>query len=295
MEGERIRKRLEGRELKYFSLFSLLLLAVIGIVGMVEGGQGPGEVLRGLWIIVVSRDALITDYFELAGYGAALANAVLVMAMGLYLLYREKVKFTGLTMAAMFINVGYAMWGKNPVNILPILLGASLYAKLHGSRLGRYLYTALFGTSLSPLVTELIYILPFDKRVNLLISVGAGILIGFTLPELSVHTASMHKGFNLFNVGFSAGILAFVLVCILKSFGLECESVLIWREGRPAWLGAGLYIYFLLTFLYGLYLSRGELRGILKIWKHPGRAVAEFVLLEGEGSTLMNMAMVGAL
>lgn len=94
MEGERIRKRLEGRELKYFSLFSLLLLAVIGIVGMVEGGQGPGEVLRGLWIIVVSRDALITDYFELAGYGAALANAVLVMAMGLYLLYREKVKFT---------------------------------------------------------------------------------------------------------------------------------------------------------------------------------------------------------
>ncbi len=295
MEGERIRKRLEGRELKYFSLFSLLLLAVIGIVGMVEGGQGPGEVLRGLWIIVVSRDALITDYFELAGYGAALANAVLVMAMGLYLLYREKVKFTGLTMAAMFINVGYAMWGKNPVNILPILLGASLYAKLHGSRLGRYLYTALFGTSLSPLVTELIYILPFDKRVNLLISVGAGILIGFTLPELSVHTASMHKGFNLFNVGFSAGILAFVLVCILKSFGLECESVLIWREGRPAWLGTGLYIYFLLTFLYGLYLSRGELRGILKIWKHPGRAVADFVLMEGEGSTLMNMAMVGAL
>ncbi len=60
------------------------------------------------------------------------------------------------------------------------------------------------------------------------------------------------------------------------------------------WIGAGLYGYFLLTFLYGLYLNRGEIKGVLKIWKHPGRAVADFVLMEGVGNTLMNMAMVGA-
>ena len=222
-------------------------------------------------------------------------NAAIVMAMGLWLLHREGVRFTGLTMAAIFINVGYGLWGKNPVNILPILLGSSVYAKIHGYRLGRYMYTALFGTCLAPLVTELVFLLPFDRKINLLIAVGAGILIGFVLPGLSAHTASTHMGFTLFNVGFSAGILAFVMVCILKSFGLECESVLIWREGRPLWIGLGLYGYFLLTFLYGMYLDRGKLNGIRKIWKHPGRAVADFVLMEGVGSTLMNMAMVGAL
>lgn len=290
-----IRERLEGRELKVFCVFSIGLLFLAGLVGMALEGEGIGGVFRGLWTIVVSRDALITDYFELAGYGAGLMNGVLVMAVGLGLLQAEGVKYTGLTMAAVFINVGYGFWGKNPVNILPILFGAFVYAKIHGYRLSRYLYTALFGTSLAPLVTELIFLLPFGRLGNLLMAVGTGLLIGFVLPALSAHTASAHMGFTLFNVGFSAGILAFVLVCILKSFGLECESVLIWGEGRPLRIGLGLYGYFLLTFLYGFYLEGGQLKGILKIWKHPGRAVADFVLMEGVGSTLMNMAMVGAL
>ena len=56
-----------------------------------------------------------------------------------------------------------------------------------------------------------------------------------------------------------------------------------------------MYGYFLLTFLYGLYLCEGRVKGILEVWKHPGRAVADFVLMEGVGSTLMNMALVGAL
>lgn len=294
MADRTVRERLEGRELKVFCFFSMALLLAAGAAGMVWEGEGLAEAVRGLWVIVISRDALITDYFGLAGYASAFLNAMLVMGMGLWLLCREKVRFTGLTMAAVFINVGYALWGKNPVNILPILLGTSAYALVHGAKLSRYIYTGFFGTSLAPLVTELVFELPFDRRANLLVSIAVGVLIGFILPGLSVHTASMHMGYNLFNVGFSAGILAFVVVCVLKSFGIESESVMIWREGRPLWIVAGLYGYFLLTFLYGLYLCGGKMAGILKVWRHPGRAVADFVLLEGAGSTLMNMALVGA-
>lgn len=294
MTGEMLREKLKGRELKVFCIFSMLLLLVAGLAGMRYEKQDFWSIVKGLWIIVVSRDALITDYFELAGYGAGFVNALLVMIMGMVMLYSEKVKFTGLTMAAVSINVGYALWGKNPVNILPILFGSFLYAKAHRSRLGRYIYTAFFGTSLSPLVTELIFILPFGRGINFVIAVGVGILIGFILPSLSMHTASMHMGYNLFNVGFSAGILAFVMVCVLRSFGIECESVMLWRGESPQWIVAGLYGYFLLTYLYGLYLTGGDVKGILRIWKHPGRAVADFVLMEGAGYTLMNMGMVGA-
>ncbi len=295
MEGVRtIREKLEGRELKIFCSFSMLLLLVAGIIGVEIEGEGVLSAIQGLWTIVISRDALITDYFELAGYGAGFWNAFLVMGMGLWLLHREKVRFTGLTMAAVFINVGYALWGKNPVNILPILFGTFLYAMAHGAQLSRYIYTGLFGTSLAPLVTELVYELPFDRWVNLLISILAGILIGFILPGLSVHTASMHMGYNLFNVGFSAGIVAFVIVCVLKSFGIESQSVMIWRHGQPMWILVGMYGYFLLTFLYGLYLVHGDIKAILNIWKHPGRAVADFVLMEGAGATLINMAITGA-
>ncbi len=293
MAGKTIRERLEGRELKMVCVFSMALLFFAGVVGMAKEGRSLREAAEGLWVIVISRDTLITDYFELVGYGAAFVNALLVMFLEYWLLCREKMNFTGLTMAAFFINIGYALWGKNPVNILPILLGSYLYAKRHKARLGRYIYTALFGTCLSPLVTEMVFMLPFHWGVNLLIAVGMGILIGFVLPSLSMHTASMHMGYNLFNVGFSGGILAFVLVCILKAFGIESESVMIWKAASPLWIVIGLYAFFLLIFLYGLYLERGDVKNVLKIWQHPGRAVTDFVLMEGAGSTLMNMALMG--
>ncbi len=290
-DGEKV----EGRELKRVCTFSMALLLVAGVVGMVLEDRSPEEILKGLWVIVISRDTLITDYFELVGYGSAFLNALLVMCLEYFLLCREKMRFTGLTMAAFFINIGYALWGKNPVNILPILLGSYLYARLHKARLGRYIYTALFGTCLAPLVTEMVFMLPFRWGIDLLIAIGTGILIGFVLPSLSMHTASMHMGYNLFNVGFSGGILAFVMVCILRAFGIECESVMIWKASSPLWIVLGLYGYFMAVFLYGLYLERGDVKNVLKIWQHPGRAVTDFPLMESTGSTLMNMALVGTI
>ena len=293
MAGKTVRERMEGRELKLLCIVTMALLFFAGIVGMEKDGGDFLKTLQGLWVIVISRDTLITDYFELVGYGSAFLNALLVMALEHWLLCREKMKFTGLTMAAFFINIGYALWGKNPVNILPILFGSWLYAKWHGARLGRYIYTALFGTCLAPIITELVFMLPFRWGINLMVALAAGILIGFLLPSISMHTASMHMGYTLFNVGFSGGIVAFVLVCILKAVGIESGAVMIWRAASPMWIVLGLYLYFILVFLFGLYLERGDVKNILKIWQHPGRAVTDFVLMEGVGCTLMNMALVG--
>lgn len=293
------REKLNGRELKLFCIFSILLLFAASAASYAgalwQGEENPLSVLGGLWTIIVSRDALITDYFELVGYTAAFLNAAVVAVIGFGLLIVEKMQFSGLTMAAWFIYVGYALWGKNPINVLPIFFGACLYARLHRTRLSRYIYTAFFGTCLAPLITELNYLFPFSGPMSLLLAVGMGILIGFVLPSLSMHTASVHKGYNLFNVGFSAGILAFVMVCVLRSFGLESKSVMIWRGESPVWIVAGLYGYFVLTCVYGLYISGGNWKGILKIWKYPGRAVSDFVMLEGVGSTLVNMGSVGIL
>ena len=287
---ENLRTRLAGKELKVFVLFSLLVFLAAAFATAT-----PKEIFQGMKTIILSRDALITDYFELAGLGASFFNAVMVLGISFVLLLVEKSSFTGITMAALFINAGYALWGKNPLNIWPMILGTAIYARLHHSRLGRYIYTALFGTSLAPLVTEMGFLLPFSGRVNRLISVAVGILIGFILPPLSMHTASMHMGYNLFNVGFSAGILAFALVCVLRSFGMESESVLIWKEGRETPLIVGMLLYFLLTFLYGLFLNHGRWKELWRITRHPGRAVADFVLMDGVGPTLMNMALVGML
>lgn len=281
--------RTGGRKLKGFAALSVLLLF---LAAMLSGN--PGSIPEGLWRIVISRDALITDYFLLAGQSAAFLNAAIIMGGCTALLLIWKVPFTGLTMAVLFINTGYGLWGKNPLNMLPVVLGTALYAKVHSTPFSHYIYTGLFGTCLAPFVTEMVYLLPFPWPVNVALAVLTGIFIGFVLPPLSMHTASMHMGYSLYNVGFAAGILAFVMFCVLRAFGLHSSSVLLWQEGRSLSVGAGFYLFFGGSFLYGLLLSGNKLRRLWMLLRHPGRAVTDFVLMDGFGPTLMNMAVVGS-
>lgn len=287
---EKIRNALAGKEMFLFSAATALLLFVAAFLL-----ASPNELLHGMITIVLTRDALVTDYFELAGFGAAFFNAGLVMSLSILLIRRQKIPFTGLTMAVLFINAGFALFGKNPVNVLPMQFGTWLYARFHNSGMNRYIYTALFGSCLAPMVTELVYLLPFSFAVNLGIAIIVGIFSGFVLPPLSVHTASMHMGYNLFNMGFAAGLFAFVMMCVLQSFGLESNSVFIWSYGRPRWLLIGLYLYFAAALLFGLFLDRDSLRSLLKLMRHPGRAVTDFVLMNGTPATLVNMGIIGLL
>ncbi len=255
----------------------------------------PLEILRGMKHIILSRDLLITDYFALTSYGAAFFNSALMMLFVLLIIIQLKLPITGLALAAFFINGGFALFGKNPLNVLPILLGTYLYSKIQGVSIKRYLYTALFGSCLAPLVTEMVYLLPFSIGINIGFAILMGIVIGFILPPLAMHTASMHMGYSLFNVGFASGILGFVIVSILKAFGLATTTSLIWQEGIPIWLLVVFYSYFAITFLYGLWINHGKVNKVKRIFRHPGRAVADFILMDGPGSTLMNMALVGSL
>lgn len=281
-------------QLNQKQLYVFLVMTILLFVGIAFSLASPIEILTGIKEIVISRDALITDYFQLANYGAAFFNSVLMMILILVIIYKLQIPITGLTLAVFFINAGFALFGKNIINGIPILIGTYLYAKMQGVSIKRYIYTGLFGTCLAPLVTEMVYLLPFSMAINLMLAIITGILIGFILPSLAVHTASMHMGYSLFNVGFAAGIVGFVIVSILKAFGLESKSVFIWKEGRPLWLIIILYSYFLATFLYGVWINKGDIKKAFRILKHPGRAVADFILMDGVGSTLINMSLVGS-
>lgn len=285
---EKLRKKVEGKELKAFSIFTVILLFITAMIL-----DSPAEIWQGMVTIITSRDTLITDYFELASYGAAFFNAALIMTSAIYMMDKLKIHYTGLTMAVLFINVGFALFGKNPINVLPIIVGTAIYARVHKVPVSRYAYTALFGSCLSPLVTEMGYLLPFPAGINFLLALLVGVFVGFILPPLATHTASMHMGYNLLNMGFAAGLLAFVIVCVLQAFGLSCNSVFIWKAGRPPVLIIGFYVFFLLTSLLGFFMNGKSMKGLKHLLKHPGRAVADFVMMDGEGVTLINMGMVG--
>ena len=75
--------------------------------------------------------------------------------------------------------------------------------------------------------------------MRMAIALAVGLIIGFVLPPLSTHVHFAHKGYSLYNVGFAAGIIATVIVSVLKSLGVEIESRLIWSTGNNEVFGAG--------------------------------------------------------
>ncbi|MCM1539944.1 MAG: DUF1576 domain-containing protein [Blautia sp.] len=255
--------------------------------------DSPADILEGMGKILTSRSVLITDYFVVGGMGASFLNASLVLTLGIILVLAEKIPFSGPTMAALFMNAGYGLWGKNPMTVIPIVFGIQIYCRIHHIKMSRHIYTTLYGTCLAPFVTEIYFLLHLPVWVRFLAAVLLGILIGFLLPPLSMHTASMHMGYNLFNVGFSAGILAFVAMCVMNSLGITSETVLLWQTGRPIGIVAGLYLWFVIVFLIGFFTGGRRWDGLKKIFSRPGRAVTDFVLMDGASPTMMNMGLVG--
>ena len=97
--------------------FSVFLL-VCGLV------LSPWDtLLPGLAAIHRSPDVLISDYFVIGGMGAAMLNAGLVTLASLLLTRRLGLTYSGLSVAAILIMGGFALFGKNLVNCLPILFG----------------------------------------------------------------------------------------------------------------------------------------------------------------------------
>ncbi|WP_343208314.1 DUF1576 domain-containing protein [Anaerolentibacter hominis] len=279
-----------GRQIDDYLIASILLFYALAFVN-----DSPMQIVRGFWQILISRSVLITDYFAVGGMGAAFFNGALIMTITFVIVKLLRMQSGGLTIAIVYIMGGFALFGKNPVNILPILVGTILYAKIFGRKVKDVIYTGFLATTLAPLVTEIALILPYPLWVNLCLAFAGGLLIGFTAPLVYTYVSTLNRGYNIFNMGFAAGVLAVAAVSVLRSVGHVIETTLIWTEGYPLWLFFAFLGWSALTFLYGLVLSKGRIGNLRKIWKHTGRLPSDFVSMEGTGTVFMNMGMMGAL
>ena len=113
----------------------------------------PENILAGLKVIVLTEDALITDYVMVAGVGAALVNSALVTAISLCVLIFSKDVLNGMTLVVIGLMSGFSLFGKNFVNIWPILLGSWLYAKYRKEPYASYVNIGLMSTALAPVIS----------------------------------------------------------------------------------------------------------------------------------------------
>ncbi len=275
-------------------VYSTLLLFAISLLVVAFAMGSPASIAQGMVQIFLQSDALITDYIGVASAGAAFFNAGIVMLCSILLLKALKVPFMGMSVACCFLMGGFSLFGKNLLNVLPILLGTQIYAWYQHTSLARYVYIGLFGTSLSPIVTEMALMTrDWHFWPSILFSTLVGVFIGFVLPPIAAYTIRLHQGYNLYNVGFAAGLVGLVLVSLLRSFGNDFDTRLVWGEGHNAEMALFLGLLFTSMIALGWWYNGRSFRGFWHLTRHSGRSIADFILMDGYPVTLINMGVVG--
>ncbi len=254
----------------------------------------PARILPGLWKIILTEDALITDYVEIAGVGAAFVNSALVTLISIGILYVAKDPLNGYTLVEIGLMAGFSLFGKNILNIWPIIAGTWLYSKVAKEPFSKHASVSLLATSLAPVVSYL----ALDNgwggpAAGLLV----GLSVGFVLPPLSGYTYKIQNGMNLYNMGFACGLLAMMLVPLMNSMGAAPKVAHHWATGYNLPFGIMMVTLCTVLIVAGLFFcgrpAWAAWAGYRRLLLTTGRAPSDYLRMFGSAPTLINMGVNG--
>jgi hypothetical protein len=192
-------------------VYLLSMLAAGLVLTWGRGRQG----VRDLWSMMRQAGTLPSDFVELAGPGPALINMGLVGVLGWAYISIVGGTFNGPTIGGVLTMVGFAAFGKHPLNAAPVMAGVYVASRLliwEPAQAGPLL-AALFSTTLAPLSGA------FGPLM--------GLLAGALHLTLVMRTAPWHAGLNLYNNGFAGGLTATLLISVVGWWSS-------WREEHRA-------------------------------------------------------------
>jgi len=279
----------EQNRIRYLIFVSLLTL----FTGFIF--NTPPEILKGLGRIMTSSSILLTDYMVVGNIGSAFVNSGILMLIAIFIAIRNHTSVSGPLVAAVFTIGGFAFFGKNLYNIWPIMGGVMLYAKYQNESFGKFILPAFFGTALGPLVSQISFGFSLPPALGISLGIFSGVIAGFILPPLANHFIRFHQGYNLYNIGFTSGIIGLLFMSILRGVSLETIPTMILLEGHNKGLFVFLAVLFLSMIIYGFATCTDIFQGLSHLFSHPGRLVSDFVASDGFPLTLINMGLLGFL
>jgi hypothetical protein len=254
--------------------------------------DSPEKIYNGLKNIILQSDILISDYIQIGGIGAAFVNSGLLGLMSILLLVYVNIKPNGSTIMALWLMSGFAFFGKNIVNVWPVIFGVWLYSKYQKEPFLNYTLIALLGTTLAPTVSQFSFIGTLNPWQGLVIGILTGIGVGFILPPLTSYCSKLHQGYSLYNTGFSAGLLGLLIMSILRAFGITFEKRLLWYTGNNSLFATKLFILFTVMIIVGYVMNGNSFKNVRKITNSSGRLVTDFYTMFGN-SAFINMGILG--
>ena len=279
-------------------IFRVLLgFSIAFIIGALCAGDW-GNLIPGFIKICTSPSQFTMDYFVLGGLGAAFLNTGMVGLACCFILWVSKAKCTGLTVAAYWLNVGFATFGMTFVTVWPFFLGVWVYSKIKKVSFGSVANLAMFSTALAPFAGELMFRYPNLETSGftlhgLILALILGIFVGCVMPSLCAHAPNFHKGYDLYSAGPAAGFLAFLVFCILyKAPGVEVPTNTNLGDGEKLFVNVFFIVVFAICLAVAYKLDKNCFKDYKKLWVSDGYKT-DYTSTFGMPVTLVNFGMYG--
>lgn len=243
----------------------------------------------------LSPSILLTDYIEAFGASAAMLNAGVVLILNICILMALKMQLSGLLYAAIFTVYGFSFLGMNVVNLLPIYIGGFIYTKFMKIEFKSVILISILAGTLGPIISHVMFGYTSPSLISVSLGSFIGILLGFFVAPFGRHCLKFHDGFNLYNIGFTAGVLAILFDAIARRLGFEATRVRIIYEQHDTRVIVLTLVGIALFFIVGLLFEEHPLENLKNILRSPGRAISDFIVIGGFHATHLNMALLGLL
>ena len=282
-------KRIETRKKIFISI------AFVGIAIMIFFLAPIKETLAGFYRILTSTSILLTDYLYVGGLAATLLNAFLTLLLNLLIIRKLHLKINGPIFACLLTIIGFSFFGKNLYNALPLYLGVYLYTKYTKTKLQDYIIVFLLSSGIAPIVSYLMFGLGLAYPISIPLAIAVGMLIGFVLPAFNKHTIQFHQGYNLYNTGFSLGVISMIITGIISSLGgVINRQTSVNNEYHMILLIAIIFLSSLFI-LYAFFLNRRVWKKYPLLLEETGRLFSDFMSSHGKDVTYLNIGLLGLL
>lgn len=282
------------QKLKILFIFPLTFM-ILGILFSYLDNKSNLTLYSGLKNIILSPTILITDFLSVGGIGSTFVNVALISFYNLYLLKKYKLRINGLILAAFMTVMGFSFFGKNIFNIIPIYIGGYLYSNYKKIDFKDIIVSIMFATALAPVISEISFSNILPNKIAILIGIGVGIFIGFIITPLASHMVKFYDGYNIYNLGFTAGILGTILTSALRNLDIKIESVNILYLENNIFLILTLISMFIYLIYIGISINKNALNEYKYIFNYSGKVVTDYTFLMGYGVTFFNMGIMGLL
>lgn len=288
---------IEEKNLGRMELLSLLfatpLLFFIAGIGFAISRARYFDIIEGMKNIITSPTILFTDFIKVGGIEAAFINVALIGFFNVYLLYIYRLKINGVLIAAFFTVIGFSFFGKNVYNILPIYLGGYIYTKYQKISFKDVIVVIMFGTALAPMISEISFSGFLPWPIAVFVAVLTGIFVGFVILPLSSHMLKFHDGYNLYNIGFTSGIIGMIFTSLLRNLGIAVGPANTVSNENNIIIIVVLLLIFIGFLITGFILNPRTLKDYFGIFEYKGKLITDFTHKVGYGITFFNMAIMG--